>query len=334
MIKGTPHRRLDTDEILKYISEYDIFMYYMGGRKWVLGKKTHSPFHEDRDPSFLIGNRYGSLRFIDFSNTDKRGDCFDFVQMLYGMQSLNEALEKIDSDFGLGIRRQKTEKYKEIVKSYPKPDIESIRNNLIQVKVRNFTQEELAYWNMYHQDISDLKENKIYSLDTVFLNRRRLTLKKTELRFGYFYNGKWKIYTPFAQDRNNKWFPNNVPITEMDGKQNLVPTMKAFVNKSKKDYMVMRKIYPWSCAVQNEGIACFSEENVKFIAENSAGGIISFDSDEPGVKNSLLVTSTFGYDYCNVPKKLQSSKIKDWAEWARIEGMEKIENYLKEKGIL
>jgi hypothetical protein len=88
------------------------------------------------------------------------------------------------------------------------------------------------------------------------------------LRFGYLYDGHWKIYRPFA-NKKIKWVPNNVPITEMDGLDDIKDCDVAFINKSKKDYMVMKKVFPCCCAVQNEGMGCFSEENVNFIKENS-----------------------------------------------------------------
>ena len=52
-------------------------------------------------------------------------------------------------------------------------------------------------------------------------------------------------------------------LPEIAAKLNLKPGIPAFINKSKKDYMVTKKLIDGCCAVQNEGIACFSEENVE-----------------------------------------------------------------------
>jgi len=158
-------------------------------------------------------------------------------------------------------------------------------------------------------------------------------LKDTELRFGYFYDGHWKIYRPFA-DKKNKWVPNNVPITTMDGKDRIVNCDTAFINKSKKDYMVMRKLFPCSCAVQNEGMGCFSPENVEFLKTNSKKQILSFDSDITGVENSQQITKIFDFGYCNVPKKYLKEGIKDWADLAKTYDMKTIEDYLKTKKLL
>lgn len=334
MIKGKIRAELTADTILKMITEYDIFCYYMRPHPWKLNEATHSPFRKDVNPSFLIGNKNGYLSFIDFADTDKSGNCFVFVQKLYGC-SYNEALRIIDKDFGLGIvTTSNIGVYKRIVSTYKQPEeSEEKHYSMIQVVTRKFTKEELSYWNEYHQDISDLRREHIYSIEKVFLNRKRFPLKDTELRFGYLYDNKWKIYRPFLGKRS-KWVPNNVPITAMDGKENIVNCDIAFINKSKKDHMVILKVFPHSCAVQQEGIACFSFENVEFLKANSNRQILSFDSDVPGVKNSQQITQLFDFGYCNVPRKYLSEDIKDWAALGRVHGLKVIEDYLKQKEII
>jgi DNA primase len=120
----------------------------------------------------------------------------------------------------------------------------------------------------------------------------------------------------------------------MDGKEDIKHCDVAFINKSKKDYMVMKKLFPTSCAVQNEGLGCFSTENVDYIKSNSASQILSFDSDVTGVENSKQICTMFGFDYCNVPRQYLSEGIKDWADLAKVHGMKAIEDYLIEKQLL
>ena len=153
------------------------------------------------------------------------------------------------------------------------------------------------------------------------------------MRFGYLYDGHWKIYRPFA-DKRSKWIPNNVPITAMDGMEDIKDCDVAFINKSKKDYMVMKKVFPCCCAVQNEGMGCFSEDNVQYIKGNSKKQILSFDSDDTGVRNSQQITEIFDFGYCNVPKELLKEGIKDWADWSKVYGLKPIEEYLKQKRLL
>ena len=333
MIQGRKRTKLTPDSILEKISEYDIYKFYMPHQNWKINVVTYSPFRNEKNPSFIVGYRGGALRFVDFGDSSKKGGCFNFVMTLFNV-SLNDALLMIDRDFDLGIvTASSTKNYERIVADYAQPTATSKREYFIQVKTRKFTNEELAYWNGYYQDIDDLRANNVYSIDTVYLNKQKFPIKDTELRFGYLYEGHWKIYRPFA-DKKNKWMPNNVPITMMDGLDDITDCDVAFINKSKKDYMVMKKVFPCCCAVQNEGMGCFSEENVEFIKENSERQILSFDSDETGVKNSKLISDKFGFDYCNVPRIYLDEGIKDWADLARIHGLKTIEKYLTQKELI
>ena len=325
---------LRPERLLEKVSEYDIFRYYMPRSNWQVNVVTLSPFRNERSPSFIIGNKHGRLTFIDFGDTSKRGSCFDFVRMMFNV-SLDEALKMIDRDLGLGMTRStNTQEYKRIISDYKQPiKVDKIYTS-VQAVVRRFTNEELAYWAQYHISEDELKANNVYSLSKVYLNKQLVTSSLDELRFGYLYDDRWKIYRPFAKEKRYKWVPNNVPITAMDGKDDIKECDVAFINKSKKDYMVMKKLFPCSCAVQNEGLGCFSVDNVEYIKSNSASQILSFDSDVTGVENSQQITQMFNFGYCNVPRKYLSEGIKDWADLAKAHGMQAIENYLKEKQLL
>lgn len=334
MIQGDIKVRLTPQAILQKISEYDIFRFYMPDKSWKINQATLSPFRQENNPSFVIGNKRGFLSFIDFADTSKRGDCFTFIKMLFNLSTMDDVLTMVDRDFGLGfLPGTSTNKYKVIQKEYKQPEDLGKRYSLIQVVTRKFTQEELDYWNQYYQSIDDLRANNVYSIKKLYLNRKLFPLKETDLRFGYLYDGHWKIYRPFG-DKKSKWVPNNVPITTMDGKEDIANCSVAFINKSKKDYMVMKKVFPCCCAVQNEGVACFSDGNVEYLKANSDRQILSFDADDVGVKNSQMITKLFDFEYANVPRKYLSEGIKDWADLAKEHGIQAIEDYLKKKELL
>ena len=330
-IQGKKKIELIAETILERISEYDIFRFYYPG-KWKLNVATHSPFRKDDNPSFIIGTKHGNVSYIDFAETSKRGNCFNFVQTLYNLSYFN-ALKLIDKDFGLGISSGVIGDYKVITSAYEQPEELTKKYAVIQAVTRKFTKEELSYWAQYHLDIQDLKENNVYSLSKVYLNKQLFSLKESDLRFGYFYDGTWKIYRPYI-DPKFKWVPNNVPISTLEGKDNIVNCDVALVTKSKKDLMVIRKIFPCVAAVQNEGLACFSQENVDFLKANSKKQILSFDSDPTGVKNSKQITELFGFEYLNVPRSYLSDGIKDFADLAKDYGMNALEKILKKKKLL
>ncbi len=231
MIKGKRKTHLTVENVLKLVTEYDIFRWYMPEKGWKLNSVTLSPFRRERNPSFLIGTKHGRISFIDFADTSLRGDCFDFVRLLFNLPGIGDALLLIDKDFGLGLADGKpTHHYKKVVGEYKQPANLSKRYVLIQAKTRKFTKEELSYWNQYHQSEDDLKANGVYSIKELYLNKEKFPLKETELRFGYLYDGHWKIYRPFG-DKKTKWVPNNVPITMMDGREDIKNCELAFNEK-------------------------------------------------------------------------------------------------------
>ena len=331
-ITGVKRVTLTPESILRKISEYDVFMYYMPDKTWKLNQVTLSPFRKERNPSFVIGNKSGNLSFIDFADTSKRGDCFHFVKLLFNISTIDEVLKMIDRDFGLGISSGKdVGKYKMIVGNYKQPEELGKRYSLIQVKTRKFTNEELAYWNSYHQDISDLRENNIYSISKLYLNRQSFPLKETELRFGYLYDGHWKIYVPYTTNKRGKWL-SNVPLSTAKGLENLRPDKNTLICKSLKDYMVCRKVYPHVCHIQNESTAALSDEVVEFIKNNSKEVFYGGDSDVPGKKASFAITESFGFRHINPPDNLLP-EVKDFADWAKLKGLEVIRLHFRKKGL-
>lgn len=303
----------------------------MPHRDWELNHSTLSPFRKENSPSFCIGNKYGDLSFIDFGS-GQHGDCFEFVKILYHLSAMDEVLRKIDIDFGLGFNSAEV-RYRDIISEYKQPEDLKKRYSLIQAVTRKFTKEELQYWNSYFQSIDDLRNENIYSIKELFLNKRRYPIESNEIRFGYLYgDGYWKIYFPFA-NKKRKWL-SNVPLVTLDGKENIQNCDTAFITKSKKDKMVLRKLYSCVTATQNEGVACFSNDNVEFIKQNSKKQVLLYDSDEAGIQSSLQITKLFGFDYCNVPRKYLEEGIKDFADLGKAHSLKAVEEVLKNKNLI
>jgi len=325
-IKGKLKEGLTMDAVLSKVSEFDIYRHFVGN--FDLNGVICNPFRKDNNPSFIIGNKYGHLSHYDFADPLWRGDCFSLVKQIYNLSSLNETLERIDAEMGLGFRGVQKD-YKKAISQYEQPEVTK-RNTLIQVVTRKFTQEELKYWNDYYQDITDLRNNNVYSIKTLFLNKKKFPLKDTELRFGYFYDGYWKLYKPFASKRD-KWL-SNVPLSMSWGEENLNKDHNSLVAKSKKDYLVCRKIYEYTCGVQNESLAAFSEEFVNRVKSNSKDVFYGGDSDAPGKKASYQITQAFRFRHIN-PEDRLLPECNDFACWAKTEGLKKVEEHFKLKGL-
>ena len=330
MITGSKKISLTPESILSKISPYDIFRLYIPDKTWKIGNAINSPIRKDEVPSFLVGNRGGDLHFCDFGSNQK-GDSFTFVKLLFGYNTMNEVLQRIDFDFGLNISTTSTNNYKEIVSQYQQPEELGKRYCLIQCETRKFTKDELEYWEKYHITLEELRTNNVYSLKSLFLNKQRFPLK--ELRFGYFYpnGGWWKLYQVLAP-KKSKWL-SNVPIDTIYGLENLNKEHNTLIVDSLKDYLVCRKIYKYVCQVQNESISAISLGTVDYIKNNSKEVFVGFDADQPGKNASLIITKMFNWKHINTPDNLLPG-IKDWGDWCKHSGLEVIKQHFINKNLM
>lgn len=340
-VTGKIKQQLSVENILRRVSDYDIYKYYLGG-DFPLGKAIHSPFRKDENPSFSINhNKSGVLRHFDYGDSSFSGDVFNFVCQLFNI-SHAQALTKIDFDLGLSLSSSNPDVVN-LSRAYPTnvPVITPIskERSIIQVVSRKFNSDELAYWNAYHIAPDMLVRNDVYAIKSLYVNKKRYPLRG-DLCFGYLFNidGKdhWKIYWP-TRDKKEKWVINNVPNTHMSGMLMVDPEhdKQIVVTKSKKDEMVLSLFLPRVVSVQHETVYAITEHNLAII-DPIPSKWINFDSDETGVKASKYYNQ-FGYKWINCPKDYKEPKgkfIKDFADLGRYYGLEVVIAYFKRKGLI
>jgi hypothetical protein len=186
---------------------------------------------------------------------------------------------------------------------------------------------------VYYQDIQDLRDNHIYSIEKMYLNRKLFPLKENELRFGYLFSGSyWKIYRPTAS-KKDKWI-SNVPITTAYGLNNLSREKNTLICKSLKDYLLCKKVYSNVCGIQNESLSSISKETSEYISKNSKEVFYGGDSDAPGKQASYVITKAFGWKHINPPDYLLNDCCKDWADWGKLKGLEAVKQHFIEKKLI
>lgn len=331
-VSGPVRISLTLENILKRVSEYDIYRYYIG-HDFQFGKAFTSPLREDdRVPSFAINvGRTGNLFHLDYGDPLKRGGCVDFVMQLYGV-SFDKALRMIDQDLKVGITSGKGSQ--DIIRPRPVIKVEK-EPAFIQVVTRKFDSAELAYWNSYHTSEQELKENDIYAIKKLYVDRQLIGYTPGTLQFAYLFEDKWKIYRP-EMPKDRKWI-SNVPNDYMSGMHRITPgCQKAVVTKSKKDEIVLAKIVPHVCSVQSESIVSINNENISLLRERCGKVYVNFDSDNVGVQ-ACKYYNQFGFGWVNCPwgyTKPNGEAIKDFADLARYYGMQEVISHFKLKGIL
>lgn len=342
MITGQKRCDITKEQILARCSEYDILRsFWPKGKELELNIGIKSPFREDNTPSFIVGTKYGYITYKDMGCTKYRGNIWSFVQQMGEYEDFFTTLKAVDTRLQLGICSGNPVEYSPIV-TWQQPKISTKIPPLIQVVTRKFNSEELAYWNSFHQDISDLKREMIYVPKEIYVNRKRIP--KGDMAFCYFCEDieKWKIYRPLAGKREKttpieKWkWMSNIPFDYLEGKWNIANCDLVILTKSRKDSMVLKKALGINCIcnVQAEDPACLPDDTIDFIERNSNRRVICADSDKKGKEFSWWLTSEHEYTHCNVPETYKEEGIKDFADLGKIYGLDAILQHFINKKIL
>lgn len=326
-IAGRPVQQslLNKEEILKRISVYDIYRYYFGPFR--VNKLCINHLRGEKNGSFIIGAKKGELRHKDYGDSYWQGDAFNLVQQIYNT-SFHDALAIIDKDFGLGLAQNNTVIVKPKVIEWEQPKIEVVPPPNFIVQTRKFTKEELSYWKDYEIGLEDLKRHHVYAPKQIWRNRRRLPMGNL-LTFAFFdpENEKWKIYRPHGKKGkegkiNERKWDTNFEWNYCENLSNLDYTKPIYIQKSRKDRLVMEKILETTniISVQAEDISCLPSIN---------GDITVFgDNDKKGFDYTKAVRENFGWKTINPPQEFLP--ITDFADLVKEKGLDFVKNLLKQ----
>lgn len=314
------NKRNDLD-IVKQIGDYRIYDRYVSGL--VINKAMLSPFRRERRPSFHVKvTSDGRYRHIDYGDDNYRGGSVSLVMQLFNL-TYPQALRKIVQDFEQGGSIS-------IPQKPEKPHVHKPKETcVITAEVRPYTILDLEYWASYGITEHDLKKEKIYSVLSFTMNGKDMYQKPTELCFGYKFDKGWKIYFPERTDF--KWF-SSVPNTEIEGWGNVKHFNRLIITKSRKDRLVLSKLYDNVVNGQNESGSLLDNE-YHHLFEHFKEVWVFFDSDDPGVKACKRLTEQKGWKYINTPKNLIPLGIKDPAGWVKEQGYEPLKQFMLTKKV-
>lgn len=269
--------RLCKKEILKRVSDEDIFYHFLGVYPTV-GSLMISPLRGDRHPTFSFYNYGAKVKYKDFATGDT-GDAFDLVSKLYNVP-FNESLKIINNELKLGLGANNMPKAYDRTTQAQKTRQEAKQRLLIQVDTQPFTNRELAYWAQYGIRHQTLAKNNVYSCKRVFMNKNLIVVtSEQDPTFCYHFpkSDNLKVYKP--KNKGFKWF-GNVTSDDVYGEALFVPDQTLYLTSSGKDVMTLQELGYTAIAPQGEGNK-LSKPIVDMI-NSSQKVIIIYDNDEPG----------------------------------------------------
>lgn len=315
---------LSKESILEYISDYDIFKYYIPGIE--LGKRINSPLREDKNPSFNIF-WYPAVKKVFFKDlgTGDKGDSFSYVQRIKDC-NFTTALKIIAKDFRLDTYLNvKDSNYIPSINEpivYDKSIIEkSIRDSAcIQITEREWLSRDVYYWKSYGVSKKTLIKYRVRPIQYMFINGNvygvdRLAYAYTELKDGVV---KYKIYQPLLKE--NKWFNNFVDNTLSGFSQLPKDGDLLIIASSLKDAMCLHDLgYTSVIAPQTENYI-FKQYVLDDLKWRFKRVVLFYDHDDAGLKASEHMKQLFNLEYITTG----ASEFKDPSDYYKFNGKEKL----------
>jgi hypothetical protein len=276
---------INKNEILKYVSEEDIFNLVFGFRP-VEYEYITSPFRVDKKPGcwfeYGINNR---LVFRDFGYGSRPMDCFDAIKKYYKLDSFFDSLKFVNDYFIKG--KDITPNNKEI-KVYINKEV------TISFESRDFFKKDSIFWERYQISKQNLIDDKVFPVNKFRLFNTKngdIINRVYESCYAYtdFDGNRKKLYFPFRKGSSR--FITNCKKNDI-GNINKIPPLgrKLMVTKSYKDCrVIMNNLGCYSIWNQNEGMIPDMDFLIPIIKGYSEI-IVWYDNDEQGIKSSKILS--------------------------------------------
>lgn len=314
---------LTLEELLKRVTEYDIYRYYLGSRLKI-GHIMSSTFRDDKHPSFgIFKSSNGSLLWKDLA-TGKTGSILTFVKEVEGLYHTKQAL-KVIYDKIIQNKLHITKEGIIIRDSY----INMYRS--ISIKRQNFSKTDEKYWEQYYISRNTLKLFNVYPIEFFWIDDKLSPLRYTKdcPMYAYKVFNKFKIYRPFSTTREDKWRTNCSSIDILGYEQLPETGDLLIITKSLKDVMVLYELGYTSIALQSENDR-LDEKIYKNLSNRFKNIVILFDNDEPGKESAAKLADKFKLNYCFIDSSFfELYKVKDISDYISVFGKEKTIELLK-----
>lgn len=272
--------------------------------------------------SFFKG-KSGTLYFKDFATND----CLTFEGVVMAKYNCNykKALHIIAQDFGY---LNGTPPSVKCIKEHPK--FEGQKQTFIRIKIKDFNESELKWWESFGITKNILKKFNVFSCDTVFLNGNIFAQSAQHSPiYGYYFGKKenieqWRVYFP---KRKEFRFIGNVSTKTIQGYKQLPKRGKLLiVTKSMKDCLTLYSLGIPAIAPNSE-TQKVSDTILKDLKERFENIVYLYDNDLPGIKgmNKIKKECPELY-YCWIPR---SYKVKDISDFYKEYGLDKTREFIK-----
>lgn len=315
--------KITKDFILSKVNQESIMQHYTGldvsSKKLML-----SPFRSDNHITCSFYKSKSNILYLHDFATNEHINCFQVVMRLFNC-NFYEALDIIAKDFGLMKGTHQTLNFKVV------PELKETESAKIQVQIKDYTPEELKWWEQFGISKKYLKKYHVFSIQHVFLNGElKFTSSKQCPIYGYYFgkdkNGeeKWKIYFPLKKEYR---FLNNTSKKLLQGYHQLPKTGDLLViTKSMKDVIAMYGFGIAACAPNSETLFV-NDKQLEEFKQRFKHILVVYDSDRAGQLNMAKIRREHPeLNYYFLPKYLA----KDFTDTIKMLGIDRMKELVNQ----
>jgi len=314
---------LTLDELLKHITEYDIYRYYLGS-KFKINSIISSPFREDKHPSFgIFKSDTGALLWKDQA-TGKTGNVVTFVKEVENLYHNKQALKFIYNKLIRGDLKLSKEGIK--VKEF----FNKVRKT-ISIKRQNISKEDDDYWGSYYISRETLKKFNVSPISFFWIDDelQYYNYTKDNPMYAYKIFEKFKIYMPKAKLKKDKWRTNCTSIDIQGYEQLPNKGDLLIITKSLKDIMVLYELGYTAVALQSENDK-LNHKIFNNLSERFKKLVILFDNDSPGQEAAGKLSAEYNIPYVMIDSSnLTLYNVKDISDYIQTFGRDNTIKLLK-----
>jgi len=300
-------QEINNDDLIKQIPSLEIFKKYCSNFKQV-NKNFVSEFRNDKNPSSSITFIKGNYLYRDFGQ-DLSLRPIDYVMYKYNLH-YHDAIKMILSDFGLTPNMSVQNKLS-IVKSLKNDQIihSEKKTSIIQIKSRDFSEQDILYWESYGWNMMMLVLANIKSISHYWVNDNMFVVKKGELAFSYDYyvsDGIFRRKLYFPNRQNFKWVANSDEtivqgLTLAPYKAKLLVITKSLKDTGPFNRMYYDKIMSVAAVSPNSETQFIPTNWLTKARTRYDKVILYYDNDETGISYSNEFKKIYDIDSYMIP---------------------------------
>ena len=298
---------LTVENILICITEKDIFQKYLELSDIELNvSKYCNTLRADNTPGCTFIQGTSRLFFNDYAYPEYSGDCFHLVKKKQHCDFWT-ALRIINRDFKLGLDDGYLIEYTPVIfnstSRKTKVNVTKRQQRILKIKTMPIIPNDVKFWSKFGIREETLAFYNVKSVFKAWVDDKyfhKYSLK--EPIYAYLFNDRMKLYRPFSK-KELKW-RNNCIMSDIQGLEQLPEKGEILlITKSLKDVMCLYELGFNAIAPQSE-TPNFNENILADLKKRFKRIIVWYDNDDPGVRNSILLTEKIEAEYFNIPKTM------------------------------